>query len=161
MSSSLPPRLGWRNFVFTFRRAKLSVNSARSDSGIAVDALGGAPGIYSARYAGNEGDDANTRKLLHELRDVPDSQRTAHFYCAMVLVHHAEDPAPLIAIGRWDGVITREPAGDGGFGYDPVFWVPEKACTSAGLPAEVKNRLSHRGKALQQMVRLIQDEPGA
>jgi XTP/dITP diphosphohydrolase len=131
------------------------------DSGLAVDALDGAPGIYSARYAGGAGDQANTRKLLENLEDVPDTDRTAHFYCAMVLVHHAEDPAPLIAIGRWDGLITRAPAGDGGFGYDPVFHVPEKGCTSAELSAEVKNRMSHRGKALQQMVRLIRDEPGA
>ena len=135
--------------------------SLADDSGLAVDALGGAPGIYSARYAGGAGDDANTQKLLLELQGVPDTGRTAHFYCAMVLVHHADDPAPLIAIGRWDGVITHEPMGDGGFGYDPVFHVPEKGCTSAELPADVKNRMSHRGKALQQMVRLIQDEPGA
>ena len=131
------------------------------DSGLAVDALDGAPGIYSARYAGGAGDQANTQKLLENLEDVPDADRTAHFYCAMVLVHHAKDPAPLIAIGRWDGLINRAPAGDGGFGYDPVFHVPEKGCTSAELPAEVKNRMSHRGKALQQMVRLIRDEPGA
>lgn len=131
------------------------------DSGLAVDALDGAPGIYSARYAGGAGDQANTQKLLENLEDVPDADRTAHFYCAMALVHHAKDPAPLIAIGRWDGLINRAPAGDGGFGYDPVFHVPEKGCTSAELPAEVKNRMSHRGKALQQMVRLIRDEPGA
>lgn len=131
------------------------------DSGLAVDALDGAPGIYSARYAGGGGDEANTNKLLQALIEVPDEQRTAHFYCAMALVHHAEDPAPLIAIGRWDGMITRAPNGDGGFGYDPVFHVAEENCTSAELPAAVKNGMSHRGKALQQLVRLIQDEPGA
>ena len=130
------------------------------DSGLAVDALDGAPGIYSARYADGAGDQANTQKLLEAMAHVPEARRTAHFYCAMVLVHHSEDPAPLIAVGRWDGLITRAPAGDGGFGYDPVFHVPEKNCTSAELPAEVKNRMSHRGKALQQMVKLIQDEPG-
>lgn len=130
------------------------------DSGLAVDALDGAPGIYSARYAGGGGDQANTRKLLEALADVPDEKRGAHFYCAMALVHHETDPAPLIAIGRWDGTISRAPRGQGGFGYDPVFFVPEKGCTSAELPGEVKNSMSHRGLALQAMVRLIRDEPG-
>lgn len=130
------------------------------DSGLAVDALDGAPGIYSARYAGSGGDQANTRKLLEALADVPDEKRGAHFYCAMALVHHETDPAPLIAIGRWDGTISRAPRGQGGFGYDPVFFVPEKGCTSAELPGEVKNSMSHRGLALQAMVRLIRDEPG-
>ena len=130
------------------------------DSGLAVDALDGAPGIYSARYAGGGGDQANTRKLLEALADVPDEKRGAHFYCAMALVHHETDPAPLIAIGRWDGTISRAPRGQGGFGYDPVFFVPEKGCTSAELPGEVKNTMSHRGLALQAMVRLIRDEPG-
>ena len=131
------------------------------DSGLAVDALDGAPGIYSARYAGGAGDDANTQKLLRALAGVPEGERSAHFYCAMALMHHAEDPAPLIAVGRWDGTITQAPSGDGGFGYDPVFFVPETGCTSAELPAETKNRMSHRGRALSALVALIQDDPGA
>jgi XTP/dITP diphosphohydrolase len=122
------------------------------DSGLAVDALDGAPGIYSARYAGaGAGDEANNRKLLQALAEVPERERGAHFYCAMACVRHAGDPAPLLAIGRWDGRILNAPVGTGGFGYDPLFWVGEKACSSAELPADVKNRLSHRGKALQIM----------
>jgi XTP/dITP diphosphohydrolase len=122
------------------------------DSGLVVDALQGAPGIYSARYAGaGAGDEANNQKLLHELEAVPDSQRNAHFYCAMALVRHENDPAPLLATGSWDGVITRSPSGSGGFGYDPLFWVPGRNCTSAELQADEKNRLSHRGRALARM----------
>ena len=135
--------------------------SLADDSGLAVDALDGAPGIYSARYAGDAGDVANYEKLLEAMHEVPDEQRGAHFYCAMVLVHHAADPAPLIAIGRWDGSITREPSGEGGFGYDPVFRVPEMECTSAELSPEVKNRMSHRGIALRKLTGLIRDDPGA
>ena len=128
------------------------------DSGLAVDALDGAPGIYSARYAGDGGDEANNRKLLEAMQDVPDDHRGAHFYCAMALVRHAKDPAPLVAIGRWDGTITRTPAGVGGFGYDPLFRVPGQGCTSAELAPGLKNRLSHRGQALAVMSRLLQDE---
>ena len=128
------------------------------DSGLAVDALDGAPGIYSARYAGDGGDEANNRKLLEAMEDVPDERRGAHFYCAMALVRHAKDPAPLVAIGRLDGTITRTPAGVGGFGYDPLFRVPGQGCTSAELAPGLKNRLSHRGQALAVMSRLLQDE---
>lgn len=135
--------------------------SLADDSGLAVDALGGAPGIYSARYAGDGGDGANCEKLLDAMRNVAEAERGAHFYCAMALVHHAEDPAPLIAIGRWDGFIMREPSGDGGFGYDPLFGVPETKCTSAELAAEVKNSMSHRGRALRAMCGLMQDDPGS
>lgn len=135
--------------------------SLADDSGLVVDALDGAPGIYSARYAGEGGDDANCKKLLAALQAVPDADRGAHFYCAMALVHHGEDPAPLIAIGRWDGFITREACGDGGFGYDPLFGVPETQCTSAELPADVKNEMSHRGRALRAMSQLMQDDPGS
>jgi XTP/dITP diphosphohydrolase len=131
------------------------------DSGLAVDALDGAPGIYSARYADGAGDEANNRKLLDALRDVPDEARGAHFYCAMALVRHATDPAPLVAIGRWDGFIVHEPTGSGGFGYDPLFHVPGEGCTSAQLPPGVKNRLSHRGQALAVMARLMRDEFGS
>jgi XTP/dITP diphosphohydrolase len=131
------------------------------DSGLVVDALNGDPGIYSARYAGPAAEDgANNCKLLTELRDVSEPERTAHFYCAMALVRHADDPAPLLATGKWCGRIMTSPAGSGGFGYDPLFWVEEQRCSSAELPAEVKNRLSHRGQALASMMQQIKDNLG-
>jgi XTP/dITP diphosphohydrolase len=123
------------------------------DSGLVVEALNGAPGIYSSRFAGAEADDnANIQKLLRALDGVAEPARSAHFYCAMALVRDAEDPAPLLATGRWDGRIMESPAGGGGFGYDPLFWVPGQGCSSAQLPAKIKNRLSHRGQALAKMV---------
>jgi XTP/dITP diphosphohydrolase len=126
------------------------------DSGLVVDALRGAPGIFSARYAGKgAGDEANNRKLLRELEGVPESRRGAHFYCAMALVRHENDPAPLLATGSWDGVIALSPSGTGGFGYDPLFRVPGMNCTSAQLQPDEKNRLSHRGKALARMKELM------
>jgi XTP/dITP diphosphohydrolase len=122
------------------------------DSGICVDALDGGPGLYSARYSGVHGDAAaNIRKLLAVLRDVPASARTAYFYCIIVLVRHADDPAPLIAEGRWDGRILDAPRGNGGFGYDPVFFDPLLERGAAELDAETKNRVSHRGKALASL----------
>jgi len=128
------------------------------DSGLVVDALNGAPGIYSARYAGGAGDEANYRKLLEALDATGEESRGAHFYCAMALLRSAGDPAPIVAVGRWDGYIAREPSGAGGFGYDPVFFIPEKGCTAAELPAEVKNAMSHRGRALRELLRLLRDE---
>jgi XTP/dITP diphosphohydrolase len=123
------------------------------DSGLVVDTLDGAPGIYSSRFAGEDADDAaNIQKLLQALLGVPEAARQAHFYCAMVLVRHALDPAPLLATGRWDGRILENPAGEGGFGYDPVFWVPGEQCSSAELPASMKNRISHRGQALAALI---------
>ena len=123
------------------------------DSGLEVDALNGAPGIYSARYAGAEAsDEQNLQKLLQELEGIPETERTARFQCLMVYLRHASDPTPLICQGTWEGVITFEPRGDNGFGYDPVFYVPEQQCTSAELPPETKNRLSHRGQALRALV---------
>lgn len=119
------------------------------DSGICVDALHGAPGLYSARYAGVHGDaEANIDKLLHELRDVPDARRGAHFYCVLVMLRHAEDPQPLLVEGSWRGRILRAPAGDGGHGYDPVFFDPEHGQSAAQMPLALKNRISHRGQAL-------------
>lgn len=119
------------------------------DSGLCVDALGGAPGLYSARYAGVHGNaGANIDKLLDALRDVPDAQRGAHFYAVIVLLRHAEDPQPLIAEGIWSGRILHERRGDGGFGYDPVFFDPDLGVSAAELDAERKNRISHRGRAL-------------
>jgi len=126
------------------------------DSGLVVDALNGAPGIHSARYAGEEASDAdNVQKLLAALADVPEAQRTARFVCLMVYLRHAADPLPLICQGVWEGRITTAPTGQGGFGYDPVFFVPEKGCTSAELAAEEKNRLSHRGQALRCLVEAL------
>ena len=126
------------------------------DSGICVDALGGAPGLYSARYAGAHGDaQANIAKLLHELRDVPDARRAAHFYCVIVLLRSADDPMPLIAEGRWDGSILEAPRGNGGFGYDPVFYDPALRIGAAELDASIKNRVSHRGQALARMRELL------
>ena len=118
-----------------------------------MDALRGAPGIYSARYAGaGASDDANLRKLLDDLRDVPEAQRGARFQCLMVYMEHAQDPTPRIFQGTWEGRILYEPRGDNGFGYDPVFHVPEQGCASAELSPAVKNRLSHRGQALRALV---------
>ena len=122
------------------------------DSGICVDALDGAPGLYSARYAGGHGDSAaNIAKLLAALRDVPEAARTARFVCVLALVRHADDPMPLIAEGRWEGRVLRARRGGNGFGYDPVFFSPAHGCSAAELPAAVKNRDSHRGIALAQL----------
>lgn len=121
------------------------------DSGLAVDALGGAPGIYSARYAGGGGDAANNAKLLEALRDVPDAERGARFVCALALVRHAEDPLPILCEGLWHGRILHAPRGAQGFGYDPLFWVPECDCASAELAPAEKNQLSHRARAMAQL----------
>jgi len=123
------------------------------DSGIEVDALNGAPGIYSARYAGaGASDRANLEKLLEALRDVPEAERCARFQCLMVYMRHAEDPTPLICQGTWEGRILSEARGANGFGYDPVFYVPTHDCSSAELPPDIKNTLSHRGQALRKLV---------
>jgi XTP/dITP diphosphohydrolase len=123
------------------------------DSGIEVDALRGEPGIYSARYAGaGASDQANLEKLLTELGDLPEEQRTARFQCLMVYMRHANDPTPLICQGTWEGRILFEPRGENGFGYDPVFYVPTHDCSSAELAADVKNSLSHRGQALRKLL---------
>ncbi len=124
------------------------------DSGIEVDALTGRPGIYSARYSG-KGDDANNLKLLEEMKDVPDDQRTGRFRCCIVYMRHAEDPSPLIADASWEGIIMRELSGANGFGYDPLFFVPTHGTSSAELDPDVKNSISHRGKALAQMLQLM------
>ncbi|BBA35217.1 non-canonical purine NTP pyrophosphatase [Methylocaldum marinum] len=123
------------------------------DSGLEVDALNGAPGVFSARYSGADANDAaNNAKLLRELEEVPDAERTARFRCVMVFLRHARDPSPLIGQGVWEGVILRESRGTAGFGYDPLFFVPEQKRTAAELSADEKNRLSHRGKALRELV---------
>jgi len=119
------------------------------DSGICVDALDGAPGLYSARYAGEHGNASrNIDKLLEALREVPDAQRDAHFYCVLVLLHHAQDPQPLIVEGQWRGRILHARQGDGGHGYDPVFLDPVHGQSAAEMPLVLKNGLSHRGQAL-------------
>ena len=126
------------------------------DSGLCVDALGGVPGLISARYAGRHGDSAaNIAKLLDALRDVPDPQRGAYFHCSIVLLAHADDPAPLIAEGRWHGRILRAPRGERGFGYDPVFLDPANNLSAAELDPVVKNRISHRGQALARLRQLF------
>ena len=132
-----------------------SLPSIADDSGIEVDALNGRPGIYSARYSGKNGPDAdaaNNVKLLEELSDVPEAQRTARFQCVIVYLRHAQDPMPLICQGTWEGRILFEEHGENGFGYDPLFYVPTHECSSAELPAEVKNAISHRGQALQRLL---------
>lgn len=127
------------------------------DSGLEVDALKGAPGIYSARFAGVGASDAdNVKKLLADLEAVPEAERTARFQCLMVFMSHAEDPTPLICQGSWEGRILFAPQGENGFGYDPVFWVPDEQCASAELTPEVKNRISHRGQALAGLLAALQ-----
>jgi len=126
------------------------------DSGLEVDALAGAPGIYSARYAGDGASDGdNVARLLTEMADVPDGRRSACFHCLLAYLRHPEDPVPLIAHGVWEGRVLHASSGTNGFGYDPVFYVPSHGCSSAELPPEVKNRLSHRGQALRQLRRLL------
>ena len=121
------------------------------DSGLCVTALGGAPGVYSARYGGEPKSDArNNERLLADLAG--SDQRSAHYYCVLVLLRHGEDPEPLIATGAWHGEILRAPRGNGGFGYDPLFLVPEFACSVAELSSEKKHALSHRGQAMRQLV---------
>lgn len=126
------------------------------DSGLCVDALGGAPGLYSARYAGAHGGAAaNIAKLLEALHGLPTLRRTAHFHCAIALLRRADDPAPLIAEGRWHGRILEAPRGTSGFGYDPVFFDPALAQGAAELDAATKNRVSHRGRALARLRELL------
>lgn len=129
------------------------------DSGIEVDALDGAPGVYSARFSGpNASDATNNALLIEKLSDIPSRQRSARYRAVIVLMRHATDPSPLICEGSWEGIIQLEPAGDGGFGYDPYFFLPDRGCTSAQLSAAEKNRLSHRGKALAELKRKLVEQ---
>mgnify|MGYP000232877175 FL=1 len=129
------------------------------DSGLEVDALQGAPGVYSARYASdmleNPSDNDNTNKLLISLESVPEEMRTARFHCVLVYMKHEHDPTPIICHGVWEGRISNEKRGDQGFGYDPVFWQDDLQMSSAQLPRDLKNKLSHRGKALAQLVKRL------
>lgn len=123
------------------------------DSGLVVDALHGQPGIYSARYAGKHASyPEKMQYLLTEMVQVPTEQRTARFYCAIVLLRHPTDPAPIICIGQWEGFIASAPQGVNGFGYDPIFYLPQHQCTAAELDITVKNRVSHRAQALKQLL---------
>lgn len=128
------------------------------DSGLAVDALGGAPGIYSARYAGEEASDTdNINKLLPAMAAVPEGERQAQFHCVLVYLRHADDPTPLVCHGSWAGEITREAVGQGGFGYDPVFFVPALGKTAAELSKSEKGAVSHRGKALSLLLEAMRN----
>jgi XTP/dITP diphosphohydrolase len=129
------------------------------DSGLEVDALDGAPGIYSARYAGEAASDAdNNRRLLRDLEGVAPPQRSARYHCALVYLRHWQDPNPLICQASWEGRILETAAGDGGFGYDPLFYIPDLNCSAAQLTPAIKNSISHRGKALQLLLAALQRE---
>lgn len=153
------------NSLIKARQAALltGLPSIADDSGLVVPALNGEPGIYSARYAGENADnEANKRKLLKEMSGKPDADRSAYFICAMVLVQSIDDPAPLLAIGRWYGHILHSERGKGGFGYDPLFGVSNGPAggeqrSAAELAAEEKSLLSHRGQALRELVRQIRE----
>jgi len=129
------------------------------DSGLEVDALNGEPGVYSARYAGeNATDEDNTNKLLNALSNLPAAKRSARFHCVLVYMEHANDPTPVICHGVWEGSIINEKLGQQGFGYDPIFWQEEHKMTSAQLPRDLKNTLSHRGKALALLVNALAEK---
>jgi len=137
---------------------KTGLPAIADDSGIEVDALNGAPGIYSARFSGEGASDKdNNKKLLQELKDIPADKRTARYRCVMVFMRHAADPTPIIASGSWEGVILESAKGSGGFGYDPLFYIPTHQCTAAELSAELKNKLSHRSKALISLLHELQE----
>lgn len=132
--------------------AHTGLPSIADDSGLVVSVLNGAPGIHSARYSEEGTNAANNAQLLRALADVGDDRRDAHFYCALVMLRSEHDPAPIVATAAWHGRILREPRGEGGFGYDPLFFVPEEGCSSAELAPEVKNRISHRGQAVAALL---------
>ncbi len=143
------------NAIIKARNAALHTGlpAVADDSGIEVDALDGAPGVYSARFSAPDAtDEKNNALLIEKLRDVPEAQRSARYRAVIVYMRHAADPSPIICEGSWEGLIVLEPQGDGGFGYDPYFWVPSHGCTSAQLSADQKNALSHRGQALRELV---------
>ncbi|OLQ86940.1 non-canonical purine NTP pyrophosphatase, RdgB/HAM1 family [Vibrio panuliri] len=129
------------------------------DSGLEVDYLKGAPGIYSARYAGQgASDEDNLNKLLNAMQGVPEEQRSARFHCVLVLMRHADDPTPIVCHGKWEGRILTEAQGENGFGYDPIFYVPEDNCSSAQLEPARKKQLSHRGKALKALFSALAEQ---
>jgi len=137
---------------------KTGLPAIADDSGIEVDALNGAPGIYSARFSGEDANAKdNNKKLLESLKGIPKEQRTARYQCVMVFMRHAADPTPIIATGSWEGIILESAKGSGGFGYDPLFYVPTHQCSAAELSAELKNKLSHRAKALVSLLHKLQE----
>ncbi|MEQ8427452.1 MAG: RdgB/HAM1 family non-canonical purine NTP pyrophosphatase [Gammaproteobacteria bacterium] len=147
------------NALIKARHAALQTGlpAIADDSGLEVPALNGAPGIYSARYAGEDaGDEANLHKLIANITPLAEKERRARFVCVMVYLRHADDPVPVISQGLWEGHLVIEPVGENGFGYDPVFYVPEHQCTSAQLKPDVKNSLSHRGQALRGLLAKMQ-----
>lgn len=147
------------NAIIKARNAALYTKAPAiaDDSGLVVDALNGAPGVISARYAGvGASDEDNLQKLLIDLRGIPEKQRSARFVCVIVFMEHADDPTPVVAQGFWEGRILETPSGKNGFGYDPIFWVPDHGCSSAQLIPEVKNAISHRGLALKRLTELMQ-----
>lgn len=149
------------NALIKARNASLSAGlpAIADDSGLVVDALGGAPGIHSARYAGARATDrGNLEKLLEAVSAVPQGGRQARFYCLMTFLRHPEDPAPLICQGVWEGTIISEPRGENGFGYDPIFLVAGSECTAAELDSKTKNRLSHRGQAMELLAAQLKSE---
>lgn len=136
--------------------AKTGLPAIADDSGIEVDALNGRPGIYSARYAGEGAKDAdNNAKLLQELNGVPTEKRSARYHAVLAFMRHAQDPTPILCHGVWEGVVLDSPRGEGGFGYDPLFFVPSHNCASAELSKDEKNRISHRGKAMQELLQKL------
>ena len=149
------------NALIKARNASLTsgLPAIADDSGLVVDALGGAPGIRSARYAGpGATDQENLEKLLRAVTEVPPARRQARFYCLMTFLRHPEDPVPLICQGVWEGTIVSNPRGENGFGYDPVFLVPGHDRTAAELDSKTKNRLSHRGQALTKLAARLKAE---
>lgn len=146
------------NALLKARRAAAgsALAAIADDSGLEVDALMGAPGVYSARYAGQGASDRdNLEKVLREMAHVPEAERTARFHCVMVCLRYPEDPTPLLCHGVWEGRVLFEPRGHHGFGYDPIFYVPTHRCSAAELPPEVKNQLSHRSQALRQLLKSL------
>lgn len=139
-----------------YASAKTGLPALADDSGIEVDALNGRPGIYSARYAGDDAnDEKNNQKLVQELSGVPAAQRTARYHAVLAFMRHADDPTPILCHGVWEGIILSEPQGEGGFGYDPLFFVPTHHCASAELNKDEKNRISHRGKAMRELLQKL------
>lgn len=156
-SSDLPEESGTTFIENAIIKARFAATitdkpALADDSGLCIDALYGRPGLYSARYAGEKATNSdNIQMVLDELKEVPFERRTARFVCVLVYLRHGLDPDPIIASGYWQGKILQAPKGEDGFGYDPIFYVPEKDCAAAELSLDIKNRLSHRAKALEQL----------
>ncbi len=146
------------NAILKARNAALKsgLPALADDSGLVVDYLHGEPGIFSARYAGeNATDQDNIAKLLTSLNNVPTEKRRAKFVCVLVFLRYTNDPTPIIAQGLWEGLILENAIGEGGFGYDPIFWIESECCSAAQLSAQRKNELSHRGKALKNLQKFL------